>query len=77
MNARITVSLPEELLARVNAAVAAGSAASVSAHVAQALREKLERESLDDLLAEIRLDLGPPTEEETTWARNALDGVDE
>jgi len=77
MNARITVSLPEELLDEVNAAVGAGRAASVSAYVAQALRETSARESLDDLLAELRTEMGTPTDEEATWAREVLGSVDE
>ncbi len=77
MNARITVSLPEELLAEVNAAVAAGRATSVSGHVAQALREKSGRESIDDLLVELRTEMGPPTEGEATWVSEVLGSVDE
>jgi len=77
MNARITVSLAEDLLAEVNAAVAGGRAASVSAYVAEALREKSGRESLDDLLAELVAELAPATEEETVWVRRALDLADE
>ena len=45
MSTRITVSLPDELVAAATAAVAAGQAASVSAYVAIALREKSARES--------------------------------
>lgn len=72
MNARITVSLPEDLVAAAHAAVAAGRAASVSAYVAGALRETSERESLADVLAEWRVELGPPTEEEEAWVQDAL-----
>lgn len=76
MSARITVSLAEDLLAEVNDAVARGRAASVSAYVAEALREKTGRESLDDLLAELRAEMGAATEEETAWVREALDIAD-
>lgn len=72
MNARITVSLPEDLVAAAHAAVADGRAASVSAYVAGALRETSERESLGDVLAEWRLELGPPTDEEEAWVQDAL-----
>ncbi|MCY7402481.1 MAG: hypothetical protein LH477_16275 [Nocardioides sp.] len=72
MNARITVSLPEDLVANARAAVAAGRAASVSAYVAGALRDTSERESLRDVLAEWRVELGPPTDEEEAWVQDAL-----
>ncbi len=54
------------------AAVAAGRAPSVSAWVAEAMVERARRESLRDALAEIRVALGPATEEETAWARSVL-----
>ena len=72
MSARITVSLPEELVAAAHAAVAAGQAASVSAYVASALREKSSRESVAAVLAEWRSEVGEPTLEEDAWAREAL-----
>lgn len=34
--------------------------------------EKAHRETLEDLLAEIRAELGPATEEETWWAQSVL-----
>lgn len=77
MNVRITVSLPEDLVAEANAAAASGRATSVSAYVAEALRQRGGRESLDDLLAELRAELGPATEEENAWAREALGIADE
>lgn len=77
MNVRITVSLPEELVAEANSAAATGRASSVSAYVAQALRDKSGRESLDDLLAELVAELGPATEEEGAWVRDALGIADE
>jgi Arc/MetJ-type ribon-helix-helix transcriptional regulator len=72
MNARVTVSLPEELVDAAHAAVAAGRAASVSAYVASALRDKLDRESVDDVLAEWVTELGPLTAEDEAWVEDAL-----
>ena len=72
MSARITVSLPDELVARAHAAVAAGRAASVSAYVAEALREKTSRESVAAVLADWRSEVGDPTPDEEAWAREAL-----
>lgn len=48
---RITVSLPDELVAVANEAVEAGHARNVSALVAEALRDYSRRESLDQVLA--------------------------
>jgi Arc/MetJ-type ribon-helix-helix transcriptional regulator len=72
MNARITVSLPEELVAAANAAVAAGRAPSVSAFVADAMKERVGRESVADVLAEWRAEAGPLDDEDEAWVREAL-----
>lgn len=69
---RITVSVPNEALAAAERDVAEGRAPSVSAWVAGAMEEKAAKESLQELLAEIRAELGPATEEETEWARSVL-----
>ena len=72
MNARITVSLPEDLVEAANAAVASGQAASVSAYVAGALREKADRESVAEVLAEWNVEAGPLPAEDETWVQDAL-----
>ncbi|UFN46421.1 hypothetical protein [Nocardioides okcheonensis] len=72
MSTRITVSLPDELVASATAAVSAGEAASVSAYVASALREKSERESVADVLADWRASAEPLSAEDETWVEVAL-----
>ncbi|WP_299926066.1 hypothetical protein [uncultured Nocardioides sp.] len=72
MSARITVSLPDDLVASAAAAVAAGRATSVSAYVATAMREKAERESVAEVLAEWRAEAGPLTTADETWVQDAL-----
>ncbi len=72
MNARITVSLPEDLVEAASAAVASGQAASVSAYVAGALREKADRESVAEVLAEWRVHAGPLPAEDEAWVQDAL-----
>ena len=57
---------------RARAAVAAGRAASVSAYVAEALREKGRRRTLDDWLDEQEAEFGPLTDAELAWADRAL-----
>ena len=56
----------------VDAAEAAGDAASVSARVAEAEAQRVQRERLGAVLADIRGELGPATDEETSWARSVL-----
>ena len=72
MTVKIAVSLPDELVEQARAAVAAGRAASVSAYVADALREKGRRRTLDDWLDEQEAEFGPTTEAELAWAEKAL-----
>jgi Arc/MetJ-type ribon-helix-helix transcriptional regulator len=65
---KITVSLPEGLVAQAKAAVAAGRASSVSGYVAEAMFELGEFDAdayLDQMLAETG---GPLTAEEIAWA---------
>ena len=72
MRTRITVTVDETTARAARAAVAAGRAPSVSAWVASAMAERAHRESLAEVLAEIRAELGPATDEETAWARSVL-----
>jgi Arc/MetJ-type ribon-helix-helix transcriptional regulator len=64
MTIKIAVSLPDDLVEQARAAVAEGRAASVSAYVAEALREKGEREPLGDFFEEFDKEFGAPTAEE-------------
>lgn len=67
---RVTVSLPADLLVEARHAVATGTAPSVSAYVAEAVRARLNREraltALSDLYG------GAPPDEELAAARDAL-----
>lgn len=72
MRPRITVTIDEETIAAAERAVASGSARSVSAWVAEAMSQHARRESLSAVLADIRTELGPATDEETAWARSVL-----
>jgi hypothetical protein len=69
---RVTVTVRPHVLAAAEDEVAAGRAASLSAWVDQAMEEKVHREELADLLAEMRAENGPATEEEDRWARQVL-----
>lgn len=72
MRTRVTVTVDETSVQAAEAAVAAGRAPSVSAWVAAAMAERAQRDSLAAVLAEIRAELGPATDEETAWARSVL-----
>jgi Arc/MetJ-type ribon-helix-helix transcriptional regulator len=72
MSTRITVSLPDDLVASAVAAVAAGRATSVSAYVAIALREKVDRESVAEVLADWRTEVGALRATDETWVQDAL-----
>jgi len=58
--AKIAVTLPQELVVRARAAVRQNRAASVSAYVAAAMREKTDRDELAALLDELLAATGGP-----------------
>ena len=64
------MSVGPELVRAAEADVVAGRAASVSAWVHEAMAARAHRESLREMLAELRAEVGPSTEEETAWARS-------
>jgi hypothetical protein len=68
------VSLPAQLLARARDRVRAQEAPSLSALVALALEEKLERDRLQELLDQMSAEHGPLTPEQLAWADQLLDG---
>ena len=72
MRTRVTVTVDDAAVRAAEAAVAAGRAPSVSSWVASAMVERARAETLDDVLAEIRAELGPASDEETAWARSVL-----
>ena len=57
-------------------AVASGRAASVSAYVAAALREQVEKESVAEVLSQWRAEAGPLTADDEAWVEAALEQVD-
>jgi hypothetical protein len=70
---RVTVTVPDAVLAIARDDVARGSAPSLSAWVTDAAEAKARRESLIHVLDEL-LDAsgGPLSPEETAWAREQL-----
>lgn len=66
------MTVSSEAIEAAEAAVTAGQTPSISVWVAGAMTERARRERLADVLAEIRTELGPATDEETAWARSVL-----
>jgi len=69
---RVTVTIRPQVLEAAEDEVASGRASSLSAWVDQAMHEKIRREELAGLLAEMRAENGAATKEEDAWARRAL-----
>jgi Arc/MetJ-type ribon-helix-helix transcriptional regulator len=72
MKSRITITIDQDLLDLAEQAVTDGRAKSVSAWIAASLEPQLRRESLAEVMAEIRAEIGTATAEEDAWAREAL-----
>jgi antitoxin ParD1/3/4 len=72
---KIAITLPEEQVAAARQAVAQGRAPSVSAYISQALARRDADDELQEMLAEIYAQAGPPTDADRAWARHAL-GMD-
>jgi Arc/MetJ-type ribon-helix-helix transcriptional regulator len=76
MTTKIAVSLPDELVAEARLAVSEGRAESVSAYVADAMREKDGRETLGEVLDAWDKEFGPPGPEAFAWADEQLRRID-
>lgn len=72
---KIAISLPAEQVAAARQAVAEGRAASVSAYISDALSRRDADEDLQEMLAEIYAQAGPPEDTDRAWARQVL-GLD-
>jgi hypothetical protein len=70
--AKIAITLPRPLLAKVRGAVRSGKAGSVSAFVANAIERRVREDSLQSLLADLIDEHGEPTKEERAWAKRVL-----
>ncbi len=70
---KLAISVPSDLADALAGAVHTRRAASVSAYVAEAIEEKLERDRLQEALDEVWRDR-PMTEQEREWADKLLLG---
>jgi Arc/MetJ-type ribon-helix-helix transcriptional regulator len=71
---KVTVTIPAEVLEQARAAVAAGLAASVSAYVTEAVRERASRERD---VAEMHERWGPLPDIASEWANRLLDKAEQ
>ena len=70
---RVTVTVPDDVLAVARNDVASGAAPSLSAWVTDAAETKARRESLTHVLDELlEASGGPLSAEDTAWARDQL-----
>ena len=75
MTTKIAISLPDDQVAALRAAVRDGSAKSVSALVSAALKEWADKETLGQFLTHLDEVHGPVGAEELAWAREAVAGA--
>lgn len=69
---KITVTVPEELVAHIRREVEHGRYASVSAFVTQAVESMRDFEPLDLLIASMIAETGQPDDVAQAWAEQAL-----
>lgn len=70
--AKIAITLEPKTIAQVRAQVRLRRSRSVSAYIASAVSEKLESESLAQLVEDIQREHGRPSREAKAWARAVL-----
>jgi Arc/MetJ-type ribon-helix-helix transcriptional regulator len=70
--AKIAITLPRPLLAKVKGAVKRGRASSVSAFVSDALEARVREESLASLVNDLIAEHGEPSRKDEAWARRVL-----
>lgn len=72
MTKRITVSLPDDLVAEAEHAVAIGRSPNVSAYVARAMSEQRDQDTLTELIADMWSEGARPTGADYTRASELL-----
>ena len=70
--AKIAITISEELLAGIKAAVADGEAASVSAYISDAVQRRQGKRGLELLVEMLKAEDGEPTGEDYAWADEQL-----
>jgi antitoxin ParD1/3/4 len=70
--AKIAITLPRPLLAKVKGAVRRGRASSVSAFVSDALEARVREDSLAALVRDLIAEHGKPSRADEAWAKRVL-----
>ncbi|HIY39891.1 MAG TPA: hypothetical protein H9836_02035 [Candidatus Nocardiopsis merdipullorum] len=75
-NSRVTISVPEEIVAKAQRAVESGQAGSVSAYFTELAEKAPDWAAVREALDEMKSQVGTVSSEDKQWARQAL-GLDE
>jgi Arc/MetJ-type ribon-helix-helix transcriptional regulator len=70
--AKVTVTIPEDLVAYIRERVAAGEFESVSAFITRAAETMRDFDPLDLLIASMIAETGEPDERAGAWVRDAI-----
>mgnify|MGYP001187822975 CR=1 FL=1 len=70
--AKVTLSIPDDVLRQAKKEVAKGRAKSLSSFVSEALGEKLMRSELAEILDVMDGEHGQPTKSDRAWAKRVL-----
>jgi ribosome assembly protein YihI (activator of Der GTPase) len=74
---KFAVTVPTEIAEAARKRVQSGRPGTMSALVSEALAEKLERDDLEALLAEMEAEFGPVPPETQEWADEVFDRIPE
>lgn len=72
---RVTITVPDQTLERVQGAVQRGGASSVSAYFADLAAQQAREEDLLELIDRLDDELGAPSTADVEWARQVAHGA--
>lgn len=72
---RVTITVPDQTLERVQGAVQRGAASSVSAYFADLAAQQARDEDLLELIDRLDDELGAPSTADVEWARRVTHGA--
>ena len=70
--AKIAITISEELLSEIKAAVASGESPSVSAYISDAVQRRQAKRPLELLVEMLKAEHGEPTAKDYEWADEQL-----
>jgi hypothetical protein len=72
---RVTITVPDETLERVQGEVQRGGASSVSAYFAELAAQQSREEDLIELIDRLDAELGAPSRADVEWAHQVTHGA--